>query len=55
MENKTFEYLECDYLTAPHGWLEAKLHNRFVEGFEIWRDPKNLSWRGVKVGVKSID
>lgn len=43
---KEFEYRDVDYVNAPTGWLEARLENRFDEGFEIWRDIKNMSWRG---------
>jgi len=43
---KQFEYRDVDYLETPSGWLEVILDNRLKEGFEIWRDPKNMSWRG---------
>jgi hypothetical protein len=46
---KEFTYRDVDYLEAPIGWLEARLANRFREGYEIWRDEKELAWRGVKI------
>lgn len=47
-----FEYRDVDYLNSPDGWLEAKLQNRWEEGFEIFRDPKGMSWRGRKLEEK---
>ena len=44
-----FEYRDVDYLESPSGWREAKLQNRWQEGYEIWRDNKNMSWRGRKL------
>ena len=43
---KEFIYKDIDYLLAPSGWLEAKLDNRLEEGYEIWRDDKNMAWCG---------
>ena len=46
-EIKEFEYKDVDYLNSPDGWLGAKLRNRLEWGYEIWRDDKNMSWRGI--------
>jgi len=46
--NKKFIYYDVDYLSSLEGWLEARLDNRFREGFEIWRDEKEMAWRGIK-------
>lgn len=43
-----FEYFDVDYLNSPNGWLEARISNRFRDGFEIYRDEKRLSWCGIK-------
>lgn len=44
-----FIYKDVDFLNSPIGWLEAKLENRLAEGYEIWRDPKIMAWRGIKI------
>lgn len=44
---RKLEYKDVDYLNSPSGWLGAKLGNRLREGFEIWYDPKRMSWRGL--------
>lgn len=46
-EFEYFEYKDIDYLQSPYLWLEVRLSNRLYEGFEIWRDHKNMSWRGI--------
>ena len=43
-----FEYKDIDILNSPLGWFEVRLENRFKEGYEIWRDEKNMSWKGKK-------
>lgn len=43
-----FEYKDFDYLESPDSWLAARLGNRLKEGFEIWRDDKNMSWKGIQ-------
>lgn len=43
---ESFEYKDIDYLESPSGWLEARLSNRLEDGYAIWRDNKNMSWRG---------
>lgn len=48
-----FEYKDIDYLLSPVGWLEAKLENRIMEGFEVRRDDERMSWRGRKITIKS--
>jgi hypothetical protein len=44
---KYFEYKDVDYFTAPSDWLFVKLSNRLKDGYEIWRDKKNISWKGI--------
>jgi len=39
-----FEYHEVDYLHSTFG-IGYDLQNRLEEGYEIWRDNKNMSWR----------
>ena len=46
MEEKEFEYKDVDFINSPPGWLETRLENRIGEGFEVWRDEKNMSWKG---------
>ena len=43
---RKFEYKDVDFIGSPKGWLRARLDNRLREGFKIWRDEKNMSWRG---------
>lgn len=47
-ELERFEYKDVDFIFSPSGWLEAKLKNKLSAGFEIWRDEKSMSWKGVK-------
>lgn len=49
---KQFIYYDIDFLKSPAGWLVARLEGRLREGFEIWRDEKELAWKGVL--MKSI-
>lgn len=44
-----FIYRDIDYLESPFGWLDARISNRIEEGFAVWRDEKELAWRGVKI------
>lgn len=46
MEKRSFIYRDWDSFRGPSGWLEARLSNRLREGYEIWRDQKEMAWRG---------
>lgn len=48
-DGNEFTYKDIDFLPSPIGWLEARLENRLREGFLIWRDEKEMSWRGTTI------
>jgi hypothetical protein len=47
-EPKQFIFYDSDYIKSPLGWLETRLQNKFKDGYEIWRDEKEMAWKGVK-------
>ena len=45
---KTFRYTERDFVESLYGWYEAKLRNKFEDGYTIWKDAVTGDWVGVK-------
>jgi hypothetical protein len=46
-KERQFIYYDSDFTASPDGWLRARLENRLKEGYEIWRDEKEMAWKGV--------